>query len=132
MGRTVCVFVLLAVVAAGCSSGGSSDPVDAGPRAGGECGGDNATACENATTALECRSGTFAAIPCRGSSGCGLLFCDNTSGIRPGDLCFQIQEGGGACSDDAGVRFLCQSGGWIGQQCPGGCVVNDAGVACTP
>lgn len=148
-------FVFLAVFALGCPPG-EEGPSDSGSRVwkeGDACGGLNQSVngglsagslCADAGLLLECRGpnyyegGYLVAVPCRGPNGCitttdNKVICDNTRGILNGDRCAGGQEGGGACSDDAGTYFVCSDGGFVqGSHCDGGCSISGDSVYCNP
>lgn len=153
MGLQLPAALAVFAVLAGCTSpaggGGPGDQVgsDAGfvHRAGDACGGIYTSAgsyCASASAMLECRStdptipGTLREIPCRGPAGClsdgSKILCDNATHVREGDACMLSEEGSGTCSDDAGVRFRCSDGGFVGTRCDGGCSSAGSAVSCAP
>ena len=148
MGRVALAAV--AVFFIGCASGGSGDP-DSGvtivipipttrPSAGDSCAAyvvGNGY-CDTSSSMIQCRAipdRRFAQVPCRGPNGClettdGGVLCNNTSGVLDGDLCGTSQEGNAICSDDAGMALKCTDGGFIGQQCDGGCSNSGGFIYC--
>src|SRR5687768_8833320 len=104
--RSSPVFV---VVAAGVVLLGGCPPAE-----GGSCDTDRYE-CVGTALALECRSGTWREIPCRGPEGCldqdGFIHCD-VEGSRVGDACGDGHEGWSVCTPDGKALLECRGGTW--------------------
>jgi hypothetical protein len=104
------------------------------PKAGDKC---NTTGflCADATTALECQSGAWVALPCRGSTGCAkandAIHCDMSANVA-GDACATIAEGKGFCNADGTGTLECHGGVLAATRTCRSCTVNGNNVDCTP
>jgi hypothetical protein len=104
------------------------------PTAGEQCS-QTGFLCESAASALECRVGTWASLPCKGPNGCkregDLVKCDMT-GNSEGDNCASSAEGKGLCtSDNAGV-LQCRDGKLVKTNTCRSCSVSGDVVTCQP
>lgn len=93
-----------------------------GPAEGGSCTA-RTFACQDPGTALECRDGSWAAIPCRGPEGCatreGAVQCDMALN-QPGDGCPLHAEGHVTCkTPELDAVLECRGGVLVETQaCP--------------
>lgn len=102
-----------------------------GAHAGGGCAF-GSFACEDPHTALECETGTWRAIACKGPDGCadrnGQITCDASLDVA-GDPCGLAQDGNAICSSDGGAVLQCRQGQWTEvRTCS--CVSAGTQVAC--
>jgi len=93
-----------------------------GPRAGDSCN-QSGFLCLDEATALECRAGTWTALPCRGPGGCSrqtredpetqqpvdVITCDMTAN-QEGDACASSAEGKGFCAEGGKAVYECRRG----------------------
>jgi hypothetical protein len=83
-----------------------------GPSVGGDCES-SGYVCDSETQALECRQGTWRALPCKGALGCsevnGNIRCD-ASGNGAGDACAASAEGRAQCRPDGLALLECRMG----------------------
>ncbi|AGC45960.1 hypothetical protein [Myxococcus stipitatus] len=105
-----------------------------GPKAGDDCDG-GGFVCQEAVLALECRSGTWREVPCRGPLGCresdDAVRCD-TSGNDAGDACASSAEGRGLCRRDGKAVLECRQGVLVETASCVSCVVQNSEVTCQP
>ncbi|MFO0600477.1 MAG: hypothetical protein U0228_34530 [Myxococcaceae bacterium] len=89
--------------------------------------------CADRATALECKVGMWARLPCRGDGGClnsmGTITCDMNGAIE-GDACASSAEGRGLCTD--GGTLECRDGRFVKTNTCRSCVVQNDTVVCTP
>ena len=90
--------------------------------------------CQDTSTALECRDGTWMALPCRGTGGCtessGSILCD-MAGNLAGDGCASTSEGKGLCSGDGRATLECKSGSLVATNACSSCSVTGDQVVCS-
>ncbi|NTX57411.1 hypothetical protein [Myxococcus sp. CA039A] len=123
------LFVLVSVVGslllAGC--GGAS--------AGDDCDEAGSFVCQENVLALECRTGTWREVPCRGPLGCResdeAVRCD-TSGNVGGDACSSSSEGRGLCRRDGKAVLECRQGVLVETATCATCEVDNSEVTCQP
>ena len=115
---------LLILAVAGC--GGISEGQDC------DTGG---YACEDGSSALECREGTWTRLPCRGPSGCSedgsAVTCD-TSAALEGDACGLSAAGRGLCAEGGTALLECRKGFFVKTASCSSCSVQSGQVICTP
>lgn len=111
-----------------------------GPKAGDTC---NAAGylCADELQALECRTGRYVALPCRGTAGCrldqGKVSCD-LAGALAGDACATSSLGKGLCATDGKGTLECRDNAdataftWVKTKTCSACAVASEIVACTP
>ncbi|RYZ36321.1 MAG: hypothetical protein EOO71_32270 [Myxococcaceae bacterium] len=113
-------FLLLS----GCGGPGSGDSCD---------GGDYV--CLDDAQALECRSGTWRSLACRGPLGCRELSdsvrCDTSLNME-NDACAQDAEGKGMCSPNGVALLLCEGGVLKKTQDCSSCTVQGDTAVCAP
>ena len=102
-------------------------------QAGGSCSSFGTFACEEPHTALECETGTWRAIACKGPSGCaevdGQITCDPSLDV-PGDPCSLAQDGESICASDGGAVLQCRLGVWTRiRTCS--CSIQGSQITCT-
>lgn len=89
--------------------------------------------CQDKGIALECKSGKWAALPCRGSSGCersgDTVKCD-MSGNQAGDACASTAEGKGLCAPGNKATLECRSGQLVETNTCQSCTVQNNQVLC--
>ena len=98
------------------------------------CTMEGSAVCQTATDALECRTGVFRAVPCKGPGGCVTtsteIQCD-LSGNQVGDACFFMDEGKGKCDASKSFLDVCMSGVYThGADCANGCTETATTVTC--
>lgn len=117
------VSVVGSLLFAGCSQG-----------AGDSCDG-SGFICQEDVLALECRSGTWREVPCRGPLGCretdDAVRCD-TSNNRAGDACASSAEGKGVCRADGRAVLECREGVLVETASCSSCKVEGDEVTCQP
>jgi hypothetical protein len=118
--------VLGALAALGCGT----------PHAGDPCRSIGRYQCADVAAALECRAGTWAALPCRGDGGCafsttGEVSCD-LAGARAGDLCPTAKENDGLCGPGGASVLQCRAGAWVTTSTCRTCGVVGGYVVCGP
>ena len=91
--------------------------------------------CADATSALECRLGTWTKLPCRGPNGCkrdqDLIRCDMTNNLE-NDNCASSAEGRGLCTADGLGTLECRSGKLVKTNTCRSCTVTNEQVVCQP
>lgn len=91
--------------------------------------------CSDAKTALECRVGSWQAIPCRGPTGCArtddVVNCD-LNGALENDACASTAEGRGLCTPDGRGTLECQQGKFVRTNSCSSCSVTGDVVTCAP
>lgn len=106
-----------------------------GPSSGDDCDEPGSFVCQEAVLSLECRSGKWRQLPCRGPLGCRetdeAVRCD-TSGNGPGDACAASAEGRGLCRQDGKAILECREGILVETASCASCVVEDTEVTCQP
>jgi hypothetical protein len=104
------------------------------PRAGEGCKG-TGFACADATAALECRSGTWTELPCRGPGGCAevgsQVSCDQSADVA-GDACAEPLESEGLCGPGGTSVLQCHAGTLVTTASCQSCAVVAGLVTCTP
>lgn len=122
--KALVVATLALVVAASCG----------GKKVGSACKGNEST-CIDKKTAIACRSGAFAEVPCKGPAGCSKFEdhanCDTSVGSA-GEACLG-EDDEYACSLDRKHSFLCKGTKLVAHlECrgPAGCAVNGKALAC--
>lgn len=119
-------LVVIGVMGAGMGCGS--------PKAGDKC---NSTGffCADLTTALECRSGVWVSLPCKGKGGCvrdaDLIRCD-MSGNAVGDNCATSAEAKGLCAQDGLSTLECRDGKLVRTSTCTSCSVASEEIRCTP
>jgi hypothetical protein len=104
------------------------------PKAGDKC---SATGflCESPTAALECRTGAWASIACRGAGGCqrdgDTIKCDMSANLE-GDLCASSAEGKGLCTTDGLALLECRDGKLQKTKACSSCQATGDQVVCQP
>jgi len=102
------------------------------PQAGEECDS-SGFLCENRTSALECRVGTWTSLPCRGPAGCELegdtVTCDMTLN-QEGDACAASAEGKGLCTSTGDGTLECRQGKFVRTNNCSSCSVVGDQVVC--
>jgi hypothetical protein len=110
-------------------------PLGSVVKAGHVCTGLVAFECEEPATALECISGTWSALPCRGPGGCtnmaATVRCD-ISANEVGDRCASTAEGRGLCSKDGKGTLECRQGVLVKTNVCRSCTVTGDSVVCQP
>jgi len=105
-----------------------------GPHAGGSCS-KAGYLCADGANALECRSGQWVHLPCRGSGGCvqtaETVSCD-ISANQLGDNCASKEEGAGMCSQDGKAIYGCRDGVLVQTNTCSACTASSTKVTCTP
>jgi hypothetical protein len=103
------------------------------PRAGDPCRTSGGFRCENATTALECRAGSWAAMACRGPGGCTIagaeVSCDLQGNVA-GDLCPLAKENQGLCGPGGLSMLQCRAGVLVTTSVCARCAVVAGNVVC--
>jgi hypothetical protein len=91
--------------------------------------------CYDQYGALECRSGTWVYIPCRGTGGChrdgNQITCD-VSLAQIGDNCPSSMEGAGVCSVGGGALYICRSNKFEVASTCRTCTVSGEQIVCQP
>jgi hypothetical protein len=104
---------------------GGPDAGDSCESSGYICGGEN--------EALECRQGTWRAIPCRGGLGCqevnGTIRCDTSANVA-GDPCALSAEGRGLCRADGLAVLECRMGLLVETETCRSCSQSGSQVTC--
>jgi hypothetical protein len=104
-----------------------------GPKAGDSCDAEGFL-CADQTTALECRTGTWRALPCRGPAGCTVsnsrVSCDMSKNVA-GDACAASTEGQGLCNATNNGTLVCRQGTIVAQDTCTSCTVSGDQVICT-
>jgi hypothetical protein len=104
------------------------------PKAGDKC---NTTGfyCADTSMALECRSGVWFSLPCKGQGGCvrdaDLIRCD-MSGNAVGDNCAASAEAKGLCAQDGRSTLECRDGTLVKTNTCSSCSVVGEEISCTP
>jgi hypothetical protein len=123
MNRSLPPLLLAALLLAAC-----------GPSAGSSCRG-GGYVCSDEKEALECRSGTWRALPCKGPLGCveleGSIRCD-MSGNVAGDACALSSEGRGLCSASGTALLECRMGVLVEIRQCSTCSMSNTRVICEP
>ncbi|QSQ26969.1 hypothetical protein JY651_19515 [Pyxidicoccus parkwayensis] len=105
-----------------------------GQKAGDSCEG-SGFICQEDVLALECRSGTWREVPCRGPLGCresaDAVRCD-TSNNQAGDACASSAEGKGVCRRDGLAVLECREGVLVETATCSSCTVQGDQVTCQP
>jgi hypothetical protein len=105
-----------------------------GPTAGEGCEG-GGYVCEDDKVALECREGSWRAIPCKGPLGCGdvgtSIRCDTTGNVA-GDACAGSAEGRALCRADGRALIECRLGVLVETQTCSSCSSDGTRVTCAP
>lgn len=145
IGLAVAGCVVIATGGGGEGGGGGGDgdgdgliPIDLpDPVAGDPCPSDagGSGLCSTTAEALVCFQLKYVSFRCGGPNGCtvpdsGGYSCDNHGSFQLGDRCFESQEGGATCSEDAGVRWWCLDGGFSPEACSGGCYYSGGYTLC--
>ena len=117
------VSSLFLVVAVGCG----------GPVAGAACN-KAGFACQDASSALECRVKKWTVLPCRGTGGClqtgDTVTCD-MNGNYPDDLCASTAEGKGLCNATGTATLECRLGKLEQTNTCSTCTVSGGQVVCS-
>jgi hypothetical protein len=104
-------------------------------RAGDPCDTRTAFLCESEDAALECRSGVWVALPCRGPDGCKhigtRIHCDVSANLE-GDACAYTLEGDGICAVDGLSSLQCIDGTFRKAGTCSSCSVQSGVVNCRP
>lgn len=91
--------------------------------------------CESAASALECRLGSWVALPCKGVNGCkregSLVKCDMALNVE-NDACASSAEGKGLCTADGLGTLECRDGKLIKTNSCRTCSVAGDLVTCQP
>ncbi|MBX5484731.1 MAG: hypothetical protein IRZ16_23150 [Myxococcaceae bacterium] len=91
--------------------------------------------CNNATSALECRLGTWRELPCRGPGGCTVtnnkITCDMSLNLE-GDACAASTEGQGICATTGDAALTCRSGTLVKTNSCSSCTTSGDQVICQP
>jgi len=106
-----------------------------GAHEGGTCSG-GVYHCDAQDEVLECRGGTWVAVPCKGPGGCravtGGITCDIT-GNQEGDGCPSAMEGTGFCRGTAPQSmFTCRGAQVVKLQDCSTCQATTTSIVCTP
>jgi len=106
-----------------------------GAHEGGTCSG-SLYHCAAQDEILECRSGTWVAVPCKGPDGChavpGGVACDVT-GNQEGDGCPTAMEGTGFCRGTSPQSmFTCRATQVVKLQDCASCLATSTSIVCTP
>jgi hypothetical protein len=105
-----------------------------GPSAGDDCEG-GGYVCSDETQALECRDGTWRALPCKGPLGCSDLDdsirCDMSANTA-GDACALSAEGRGLCTADGKALLECRMGVLVQVRECSACSTSSTRVICEP
>ncbi len=122
-------FVLFAVLVSAFLLGACG-----GPDAGDSCN-TNGFVCGDDKTVLECTSGKWRSIPCRGAGGCSVnnnrVSCDVTRN-QAGDACASANEGQGICHPNGSATLECRNGVFVQTNTCSSCTVSGERVVCTP
>lgn len=106
----------------------------ASPKAGDKCSS-TGFFCADLITALECRSGVWVSLPCKGKGGCvrdgDLIRCD-MSGNAVGDNCATSAEAKGLCAQDGRSTLECRDGKLVKTNVCTSCAVVGEEIRCTP
>ncbi len=121
--RGLVAALLAAAAGAACGPAKAGDPC----RSGFECA--------DARTALECRTGTWTALPCRGDGGCAqsasAVSCDMSANLA-GDACPLDKENDGLCGPGGLSMLQCRAGTLVTTSACRICAVASGTVLCTP
>ena len=105
-----------------------------GASVGGSCNTDG-LACEDSSNALECRVGTWRALPCRGPGGCKVsnskVTCDMSLN-HEGDACAASTEGQGICDPSGTAALTCRSGTLVKTNTCSSCTTTGDQIICQP
>lgn len=89
--------------------------------------------CNDASSALECRLGTWRALPCRGPGGCkeagDKISCDMSANME-GDACASSTEGQGICAPGGKAALTCRSGTLVKTNDCASCTIVGDQVSC--
>jgi hypothetical protein len=89
--------------------------------------------CDNSTNAMECITGKWTELPCRGVGGCavasGQVTCD-MSGDVAGDACASTAEGLGLCTAAGTATLECRNGTLVQTNVCTSCAVTNGQVTC--
>jgi hypothetical protein len=104
------------------------------PSAGDRC--DNGGyVCQDDANALECRDGTWRALPCRGPGGCEesgrTVDCDVSQNLA-GDACAESSEGYSICAADGRAVLECRTGTFQQTHTCSNCYPSDPILICDP
>ena len=108
------------------------------PREGGKCD-TNGFSCADAASALECKAGLWAKLPCRGAGGCkreaDVVRCDMSANTE-GDSCASTAAGRGLCTTDMMGTLECRDvmGNLqlVKTNTCRSCAVNGENIVCSP
>lgn len=105
-----------------------------GASAGDSCNTDGFL-CQDGSSALECRLGTWRQLPCRGPTGCKVensrVSCDMTGNIE-GDPCAATTEGEGLCDASGTAALQCRQGVLVKTATCQSCSVVGEEIVCNP
>ncbi|MFP2930889.1 hypothetical protein ACLESO_37955 [Pyxidicoccus sp. 3LG] len=125
MNRSLLAAVSLvgSLLLAGCSQG-----------AGDSCEG-SGFICQEDVLALECRSGVWREVPCKGPLGCretgDAVRCDTSNNVA-GDACASSAEGTGLCNPDGTAVLECRRGILEETATCSSCTDSGGQVVCQP
>lgn len=114
-------------------SGGCSKPK---PAVGRSCSDQDLTTCLDPKSALACKGGVWAAVPCNGPGGCAAgareAKCDDL-GSKPDDPCLPTRKGHSLCYADGSQLLNCNGDRWMLSSCDGvgRCVATGGDGRCT-
>lgn len=104
------------------------------PAAGDDCS-TQAYFCGDPSTALECRDGTWTALPCRGPGGCadsaGAITCDVSAAVA-GDACAASSDGRGVCAQGGTALLECRQGAFVQTASCSRCSEDAGRLVCEP